>query len=113
MKMRIFGKRRSRPIGLTGPTDDEIQASVENSKLSPCVVPKGMYRYRTHEANVAAAYSTHPPWSDPQRTLGVRGWKCRRECRALRPRKVGIAEDRHRTSAKNPLFLSNILIFIN
>jgi hypothetical protein len=71
MKMRIFGKRRSRPIGLSGPTDDEIQASVENSKLSPCVVPKGMYRYRTHaEANVAAAYSTHPPWSDPQERLG-------------------------------------------
>jgi len=42
-------------IGLFGPTDDEIRASVENSKLTPCVVPKGVYRYRAHtEANVAA-----------------------------------------------------------
>jgi hypothetical protein len=53
--MRIIGNRRSRPIGLFGPTDDEIRASVESSKLAPRVVPKGVYRYRTHaEANAAA-----------------------------------------------------------
>jgi hypothetical protein len=53
--MRIIGNRRSRSIGLFGPTDDEIRASVESSKLAPRVVPKGVYRYRTHaEANAAA-----------------------------------------------------------
>ncbi len=40
--MRTIGNRGSRPIGLFGPTDDEIR-------------PKGVYRYRTHaEANAAA-----------------------------------------------------------
>src|ERR1700751_2018092 len=53
--MRMIGNGRSHAVGLFGPTDDEIQSSVENSKLAPCVVPKGVYRYRTHaEANVAA-----------------------------------------------------------
>jgi hypothetical protein len=53
--MRIVGNRHSRPVGLFGPTEDEIRASVENSKMTPCVVPKGVYRYRTHaEANAAA-----------------------------------------------------------
>lgn len=44
----MIGNGRSRLVGLFGPTDDEIQASVENSKLAPCVVPNGAYRYRTH-----------------------------------------------------------------
>jgi hypothetical protein len=53
--MRTIGNRRSRPIGLFGPTDDEIRESDENSKLAPRVAPKGVYRYRTHaEANAAA-----------------------------------------------------------
>lgn len=53
--MRIIGNRRPRPIGLFGPTDDEIQASIESSKLAPRVVQKGVYRYRTHaEANAAS-----------------------------------------------------------
>jgi hypothetical protein len=53
--MRMIGSGRSRSIGLFGPTEDEIRASVENSKLAPRVVPKGVYRYRTlAEANAAA-----------------------------------------------------------
>ena len=53
--MRTIGNGRTRPIGLYGPTDDEIQASVENARLAPRVVPKGAYRYHTHaEANAAA-----------------------------------------------------------
>jgi hypothetical protein len=53
--MRTIGNRQSRPVGLFGPTEDEVRASVENSKMTPCVVPKGVYRYRTHaEANAAA-----------------------------------------------------------
>jgi len=41
--MRMIGNGRSCLAGLFGPTDDEIQASVENSTLAPCVVPKGVY----------------------------------------------------------------------
>jgi hypothetical protein len=51
----IIGNRRLRPIGLFGPTDDEIRASDESSKLAPRVMPKGVYRYRTHaDANAVA-----------------------------------------------------------
>jgi hypothetical protein len=52
--MHTVGNGRSRPIGLVGPTDNEIQASVENSKLAPCAVAEGRPPVRTHaEANVA------------------------------------------------------------
>jgi hypothetical protein len=53
--MRTIGNRPSRPIGPFGPTDDEVRASIESSRLAPRVIPKGVYRYRTHaEANAAA-----------------------------------------------------------
>ncbi len=39
----MIGNGRLCLAGLFGPTDDEIQASVENSTLAPCVVPKGVY----------------------------------------------------------------------
>lgn len=39
-------------IGLRGPTRDEIEASIDNSRRAPRVVPQGVYRYRSHaEAN--------------------------------------------------------------
>jgi hypothetical protein len=46
-----------RPVGLRGPTDDEIRASMENAAIAPRfgVKVKGVYRYRNHaEANAAA-----------------------------------------------------------
>ncbi len=50
--MRVVGKRELPPVGLRGPTPAEIEASVENARFAPRVVPKGVYRYRTHaEAN--------------------------------------------------------------
>ena len=50
--MRVVGRRRLPEVGLRGPTAEEVQASVENSTMSPRVYPKGVYRYRNHaEAN--------------------------------------------------------------
>ena len=50
--MRVVGRRCFPPVGLRGPTADEITASIESSARAPRVVPKGVYRYRTHaEAN--------------------------------------------------------------
>ena len=52
--MRVIGKRRFPGFGLRGPTADEIEASIDNSRRAPRVVPKGVYRYRSHaEANAA------------------------------------------------------------
>jgi hypothetical protein len=52
--MRIVGNRAQPKIGLRGPTEDEIRASVESAEHSPRPVPKGVYRYRNHaEANAA------------------------------------------------------------
>ena len=50
--MRIVGERRFPPIGMRGPTPEEIEASVENARRMPRVTPMGVYRYRSHaEAN--------------------------------------------------------------
>jgi hypothetical protein len=46
--MRVVGKRRLQDIGMRGPTQAEIDASVEASRLAPRVIPKGVYRYRNH-----------------------------------------------------------------
>jgi hypothetical protein len=52
--MRVVGYRKTPGIGLRGPTEAEIQASVDSASLAPRVVPKGVHRYRTHaEANAA------------------------------------------------------------
>jgi hypothetical protein len=52
--MRIVGNRTTLKVGLRGPTDDEIRASVESAERSPRPVPKGVHRYRNHaEANSA------------------------------------------------------------
>lgn len=54
MSMRIVGNRTAPKVGLRGPTEDEIRASVESSQRSPRQVPRGIYRYRNHaEANAA------------------------------------------------------------
>lgn len=47
--MRIVGSRKIRPVGLRGPTADEIQASIEAAEMAPRVIPKGVYRYASHE----------------------------------------------------------------
>lgn len=53
--MRIIGKRRLHDIGMRGPTQAEIDASVDASRRAPRVVPKGVYLYRNHtEANADA-----------------------------------------------------------
>lgn len=53
--MRIIGKRRLADFGMRGPTQAEIDASVEASRMAPRVIPKGVYRYRNHaEANADA-----------------------------------------------------------
>ena len=53
--MRLIGKRSVAVVGLRGPTEAEIQASVEHARSAPRVVPKGVYRYRSHaEANADA-----------------------------------------------------------
>jgi hypothetical protein len=53
--MFVRGRRRTRPVGLFGPTDDEVRSSMEDAMQAQRVVPKGVYRYRTHaEANAAA-----------------------------------------------------------
>lgn len=50
--MRVVGRRQLPAVGLRGPTPDEVRASVENALRAPRVIPKGVYRYRTHaEAN--------------------------------------------------------------
>jgi hypothetical protein len=46
--MRVAGRRCLPPVGLRGPTEDEVAASVESSARAPRVVPKGVYRYRSH-----------------------------------------------------------------
>ncbi|WP_293801348.1 hypothetical protein [uncultured Bosea sp.] len=48
-KMRVIGKRRVPEIGMRGPTEAEIEASVDNSRRAPRVIRKGVYRYRSHE----------------------------------------------------------------
>ncbi|MGY3341552.1 hypothetical protein [Bradyrhizobium sp. USDA 4470] len=53
--VRTVGRRKPRPIGLFGPTADEVKASMDLAKLAPRVAPKGVHRYRSHaEANVEA-----------------------------------------------------------
>lgn len=50
--MRIVGNRRPPQVGMRMPTQAEIDASVEASQGAPRVIPKGVYRYRSHtEAN--------------------------------------------------------------
>jgi GH15 family glucan-1,4-alpha-glucosidase len=50
--MRVVGRRSLPGVGLRGPTDAEIQASVEHAEHAPRIYPKGVYRYRNHaEAN--------------------------------------------------------------
>lgn len=52
--MRVVGKRPAQVVGLRGPTEAEIAASVDASRRAPRVVPKGVYRYRSHaEADAA------------------------------------------------------------
>lgn len=50
--MRVVGSRRIVDIRLRGPTDAEVRANREAADGAPRVVPKGVYRYRSHvEAN--------------------------------------------------------------
>lgn len=50
--MRVVGVRRAPPFGLRGPTEAEVQASVEASRTHPGFRVKGVFRYRNHqEAN--------------------------------------------------------------
>lgn len=46
--MRIVGRRTLPEVGLRGPTEDEVRASMENSRLYAFRAPKGVYRYRNH-----------------------------------------------------------------
>ena len=50
--MRIVGELRLPSAGMRGPTPQEVEASVENARRMPRVIPMGVYRYRSHaEAN--------------------------------------------------------------
>jgi hypothetical protein len=51
--MRVVGRRGLPEVGLRGPSDAEIRASVENAESAPRIYPKGVYHYRSHaEANL-------------------------------------------------------------
>ena len=52
--MRQIGGRALPPVGLRGPSEDEIEASRESARLAPRVVPKGVYRYRNDDEADAA-----------------------------------------------------------
>lgn len=47
--MKIVGKRQVAKPGLREPSSAEISASIENSRVSRLQIPKGVYRYRSHE----------------------------------------------------------------
>lgn len=50
--MRVVGKRLVEDIRLREPTDAEIRANIQAAADAPRVIPKGVYRYRSHaEAN--------------------------------------------------------------
>lgn len=52
--MRVVGSRKLSPVGLRGPTEDEIRSSVESAEMAPRVILRSVYRYRSHaEANEA------------------------------------------------------------
>ena len=47
--VRIVGNRTAPRVGLKGPTDEEIRASIESSKHAPrFLISRGVYRYRNH-----------------------------------------------------------------
>jgi hypothetical protein len=71
--MRIVGNRTQPRIGLRGPTEDEIRASVESAEHSPSSVPRGVYRYRNHaEANAAMDRWIVDGMVETARTLGFK-----------------------------------------
>ncbi len=52
--MRVVGEQEPGRLGPRGPTQSEIDASVDSSRQAPRLVPKGVYRYKSHkEANAA------------------------------------------------------------
>lgn len=48
--MRVVGELRLPSAGMRGPTPQEVEASVENARRMPRVIPMGVYRYRSHAA---------------------------------------------------------------
>lgn len=52
--MRIVGTEIPARFGPRGPTQSEIEASIDSSRQAPRNVPKGVYRYKSHaEADAA------------------------------------------------------------
>lgn len=52
--MKVVGRRSVPETGLRRPTQAEVDASEEASARAPRVIPKGVYRYRSHaDANDA------------------------------------------------------------
>jgi hypothetical protein len=50
--MRIVGKQTPPFVGPRGPTKAEVRASMDLARMTPRVIPVGVYRYRNHcEAN--------------------------------------------------------------
>jgi hypothetical protein len=47
--MRVVGRRKQEDVRLRMPTQAEVEANREASSLAPRVIPKGVYRYRSHE----------------------------------------------------------------
>lgn len=47
--VRIIGKRKFEQFGARQPSRDAILWIADIASRSPCVVPKGIYRYRSHE----------------------------------------------------------------
>ena len=46
--MRVVGDRQLPGPGMNGPSASEVAASQEIAMAAPRVVPKGVYRYRSH-----------------------------------------------------------------
>jgi hypothetical protein len=69
--MRIVGTETPARFGPRGPTQSEIEASVDSSRQAPRIVPKGVYRYRSHaEVNAATDQWTVDGMVEKAREVG-------------------------------------------
>lgn len=69
--MRVIGKQPAPKFGPRGPTQSEIEASIDSSRQAPRCVPKGVYRYKSHEeANAAMDRWTVDGMVEKARELG-------------------------------------------
>lgn len=47
--MRVIGKRKIEEVGVRPPTAAEIAWTIDAANRAPRTIPKGVYRYRSHQ----------------------------------------------------------------